>query len=81
MTSAQLDFRDQFIQILNNWDRVRNRGFVIFVHCAIDLAPLRSCALALTKPLITVSPPATELGLETSSIRLYRLLFGMPGHF
>ena len=40
MPEAQLDFRDQFLSMLNNRDKARSTGFVVFVHGALDLEPL-----------------------------------------
>ena len=42
MSAAGLDYRDQFLTLLNNRDKSRQQGFVVFVHGSSDLEPLES---------------------------------------
>ena len=48
MSAAGLDYREQFLTILNNREKDRKQGFVVFVHGSSDLEPLESICFSQT---------------------------------
>ena len=45
MRASGSEYREAFISLLNNKDKARERGFVVFVHGAVDLEPLETICI------------------------------------